>query len=82
VNHNASGKFGSAKTVSASGLRAATSCAEFQRVSLGVAFGGLVEPAGIREIAEVADLQQAGERFAVFALPGQGQAKRWQNATV
>src|SRR5438876_696206 len=67
---------------SASRLGTATSRAQLQQVALGVVLRGLVEAARVGEEAEVADLKQAIEPFAVFALPHLGQPERGQNATV
>ena len=56
--------------------------AEFEGVGFGVAEGGLVDPGGVGEVAEVADLQQAVEGDGVVARPRGGEAERRENLPV
>ena len=56
--------------------------AEFERVVLGVADGGFIQAGNVREIAEIADLQDAGEGRAVFARPRRRQPERGQHPAV
>jgi hypothetical protein len=55
---------------------------EFQRIIGGVAGGGLVEPAGVGEVAEVAELEQAVEAGSVLPLPAHRQVEGGQDTTV
>ncbi len=55
---------------------------QFQRVIGGVAGGGLVEPGGIGEVAEIADPEQSVEAGSVLSLPPHGQAEGGQDTTV
>ena len=55
---------------------------QFERIAQGVPFGRLVQPIREGEIAQVAHLQQAGQRLVVLALPGARQGERRQNPAV
>ena len=55
---------------------------EFEWVIGGVAGGGPVEPGGIGEVAEVADLEQSIEPDPVLLLPPHRQAESGQDAAV
>src|SRR5258708_4229150 len=56
--------------------------AQFQRILFGMAFGRLVEPAGIGEETKVADLQQSIQPYLMLTRPGGGKTECRQDTAM